>query len=111
MVLMWTLCFVIYYVLYHVYAWIDEGCINIHLGDLKVIVGYVLWNVTLFTHCAKYYLRVTLGKGVKLKMEDNVFEILNVINGFMGFCEWYPCITLCMWTILWFIVSNSDEVL
>ena len=62
-----TVMFKICYVLMNVYAWINEGCMSVHLGDLKVVLLYGWWNGTLFIHCTKYYLRVYLGKGVKVK--------------------------------------------
>ena len=39
---------------------------DIHLGNLKVILEYGWWNGTLFMHHTKYYLRVALAKGVKV---------------------------------------------
>ena len=47
-------------------------------GDIKVILLYEWGNEKLFTHCTKYFLRVDLGKGVKVKGKGNVLEILKV---------------------------------
>ena len=51
---------------------------NVHLGDLKVILWYGWWNGTVFMHFTKYYLRVSLSKGGKIKRKGNVLEIINV---------------------------------
>ena len=56
----------------------DEVCVNVHLGVLKVIVWYGWLNETLFMHFTKYYLRVSLCKGVKVKIKGNALQILNV---------------------------------
>ena len=45
------LCFMIVYVL------VNEGGMNVHLYDLKVIIECRWWNGTLFMHCTNCYLR------------------------------------------------------
>ena len=59
------------------------------LGDLSVMNWYEWWNGTLFTHCTEYYLRVELGKRIKVKGKGNLLEILKV-----SYCDKLHCVVV-----------------